>query len=430
MARGPVGVVVGLLVMLIWTAPSGAQTGPLDDLTEPIEETVEDTVDSVNGTVGNTVESVEDTGEAVTGAAGGGGGGLSDAVGDAGDATGDGGALSGAVSDAAGGGDADTGSGTVSPGKTARAEQRGDRNARGQEALSGSPEAGARGAQMARVAAEAGAGFPYGAAAYIPLLVRLTNDANNDDSYSDAEAALHPDADVSFQIRLENAGSSELAVLAMRDTSPTPMVTDDDGTCSSRLVGIRIAPGESMTCRFTAGGFAPAEGQRVVTVIEFDAAVTAHPMITGTVADTTLVATGTENVLGQVIRKALASTGGRVILLSGIAIGLFATGSALNGLANRQRRTVHNSAASRPGRIRSPGVPTGRFESPLAGRSLSRRGRHRRRSRYASRRHHSMGVAARGSAGERARSRRRRRRRSAMASVERRRPGVRLRRRE
>jgi hypothetical protein len=425
MARRMVGVVVGLLVMLIWTAPSGAQTVALDDLTDPIEDTVEDTVDSVGGAVDETVESVEDTGEAVTDAAGGSVGGASDAVGDA---AGDGSALSGAVSGAAGGGDADTGSGTASPGKTARAEQRGDRNARGQEALSGSREGSARGAQMARVAAEAGAGFPYGAAAYIPLLVQLTNDANNDDSYSDAEAALHPDVDVSFQIRLENAGSGELAVLAMRDTSPTPMVTDDDGTCSSRLVGIRIAPGESMTCRFTAGGFAPAEGQRVVTVIEFDAAVTAHPMITGTVADTTLVATGTENVLGRVIRQALASTGGRIVLLSGVAIGLFATGSALNGLANRQRRTAHNSAASRAGRIRSPGVPTGRFESPLAD-SPSGRGHIRRRSRYASRRHHSMGVAAREAAGDRARSRSRRRRRTAMGSGECR-PGVSPRRRE
>jgi hypothetical protein len=370
--------VVALVGVLAWMlAPMAVQADPLDDLTDPIEDTVDKTTDTVDKTVNDAVGTAEGTGEAVTGAAGGGGGGggASGVLDGAGDATGDGGSIGGGGSDVTVSGGASGGSGASSLGRTA--EQRGDRAARGQREVPGSREGGARAAQIARVAAEATAGFPSGAAAYIPLLVRVTNDANDDGSYSDAEAAPLPDADVPFQIRLENAGSSELAILALRDTS-LPMETADDAPCS-RLVHMRLASGESTTCRFTVNGFAPAEGQRVVTIFEVDAAVTNQPSIVGTVADTTLVTAGSGNVLGEVIRRALAGTGAQIVLLSYIVVGFLVAGSALIGLANGRGLTVRFPAT--PQAVWTRSSPRGhrlRLGVQRAGRAASGRRRPQR----------------------------------------------------
>jgi hypothetical protein len=353
--------VVGVVAVLAWMPPLAVQADPLDDLTDPIEETVDNTVNTVDQTVNDAVATTEDTGEAVTDTAGGGGGGTSGVLDGAGDATGDGGSVGGAGSDVVGSGGASGGSGTSSLGTTA--EQRGDRAARGQRELRGPRESGVRAAQLARVAAEATAGFPSGAAAYIPLLVRVTNDANDDGSYSDAEAAPLPAADVPFQIRLENAGYSELAILAFRDTSPTPMETADDAPCA-RLVHIRLAPGASTTCRFTADGFAPDEGQRVVALFEVDAAATNQPSIVGTVADTTLITVGSGNVLGEVIRRTLAETGAQIVLLSRIAAGLVAVGAALIAVSSRHGASADGPIPDPLRTNRAPRVRRGRSRPP------------------------------------------------------------------
>jgi hypothetical protein len=212
---------------------------------------------------------------------------------------------------------------------------------------------------------------------YVPLLVRLTNDADGDGSYSTSEAAPMPGADVPLQVRLENAGSNELAILAIRDAFPTSIGTGDDAACHG-LAGTRLAPGESTVCRFTATEFAPPEGERVVTVLEVDVAETTDPSAVGTVTDTTVITTG-GSVLGLVIRRGLdvlATTGAHIAILMVGAVGLAAAGALFIRLSKRQRR-VPDRGFARPSRAPSLAVA----RPGHRGGHDSRRGRGRGRGR-------------------------------------------------
>jgi len=329
------------------TPGAGAQIPPVDDVTDPIEETVEQvegvveqTVDDGVQTIEDTKESTEQTTEAVTGTTDP----ISHTVGvKAGDEAG---AATGTMGQSS--------SGASSPGET-EPRGRGSGRSRTQGSPHGAAGAGVASARVTRVVSETG-GASYGALVYVPLLVRLTNDADGDGSYSTSEAAPMPGADVPLQVRLENAGSNELAILAIRDASPTPIRTGDDAACRD-LAGIRLAPGESTVCRFTATKFAPPEGERVVTVLEVDVAETTDPSAVGTVTDTTVITTG-GSVLGLVIRRGLdvlATTGAHIAILMASAVGLAAAGALFIRLAKRQRR-VPDRGFGRPSRAPSLAV--------------------------------------------------------------------------
>ncbi|MGH2545505.1 MAG: hypothetical protein ACRDHJ_01340 [Actinomycetota bacterium] len=323
---------VAVLAVFGGTPGAGAQIPPVDDVTDPIEETVEQveevveqTVDDGKQTIQDTIEdtkgSTEQTTEAVTGTTDP----ISDTVGGKDGA----GAATGTMGQSSGG--------SSSPAAT-EPRGRGSGRSRTQGSPHGTAGAGVASARVTRVVSKTG-GASSGALVYVPLLVRLTNDADGDGSYSTSEAAPMPGADVPLQVRLENAGSNELAILAIRDASPTPIRTGDDAACRD-LAGIRLAPGESTVCRFTATEFAPPEGERVVTVLEIDVADTTDPSAVGTVTDTTVITTG-GSVLGLIIRRGLdvlATTGAHIAILMSFAVGLAAAGALLIRLANSQRR--------------------------------------------------------------------------------------------
>jgi hypothetical protein len=355
---------VAVLAVFGGTPGAGAQIPPVDDVTDTVEETaeqveevVEETVDDGEQTIEDTIESTEQTTEAVTGTADP----ISHTVGgNAEDGT-------GAATDTMG----QSSGGSSSPGAT---EPRGGGS--GRSRTQGSPHgtagAGVASARVTRVVSETG-GASYGALVYVPLLVRLTNDADGDGSYSTSEAAPMPGADVPLQVRLENAGSNELAILAIRDASPTPIRTGDDAACRD-LAGIRLAPGESTVCRFTATEFAPPEGERVVTVLEVDVAETTDPSAVGTVTDTTVITTG-GSVLGLVIRRgldALATTGAHIAILMAGAVGLAAAGVLFIRLAKRQR-PVPDRGFGRPSR--APSLAVARLGHRRGHDPLRRRGR-------------------------------------------------------
>jgi hypothetical protein len=359
---------VAVLAVFGGTPGAGAQIPPVDDVTDTVEETaeqleevVEQTVDDGEQTIEDTIESTEQTTEAVTGTADP----ISHTVGgNAEDGT-------GAATDTMG----QSSGGSSSPGAT---EPRGRRS--GRSRTQGSPHgtagAGVASARVTRVVSETG-GASSGALVYVPLLVRLTNDADGDGSYSTSEAAPMPGADVPLQVRLENAGSNELAILAIRDASPTPIRAGDDAACRD-LAGIRLAPGESTVCRFTATEFAPPEGERVVTVLEVDVAETTDPSAVGTVTDTTVITTG-GSVLGLFIRRgldALATTGAHIAILMAGAVGLAAAGALFIRMAKSQRPVPDRGAARSS---RAPSLAVARLGHRGGHDPLRRRGRGRGR---------------------------------------------------
>ena len=340
MARFVLVTVLGVFVTLGTVPGAGAQLPPIDDVTDPLEEAVEDTVEAVETTVGTATGTVGGTGGGETG------GGETDAVEETTDAAG---SVTSSATDSASGTGATSGSvsgddgGGSSSGTSDRLRERGHAGARSQRA----PNEGRAREPSARVAATRQEFFST-TLTFVPLLVQLTNDANRDGSYSDVEAAPVPDGDVLFQVRLENTGSNELAILAIRNASAVGR--GDDDACGD-LAGIRLAPGESTACRFTMTAFAPPKGERAVTVFEVDAADMADPSTTGTVTDTTVIKTENASVLGFFVRRGLdflATTGARIPLLLAATIALAVAGALLIALGNRrralQRATVRSTA--------------------------------------------------------------------------------------
>jgi hypothetical protein len=342
MTRLVLGVLLSGVATLGAMPQAAAQIDQIDEATDALQETTDQVEEAVGQTTGGSVESVESAGGDVNDAVGGASGDLSNAVQEtAANATGSAGSATDAVSDTAGDAGATTGgpssdeatkAGQLSAGNV---NQSPGRDASGSR-IKSAPARASGSARMARVLGASGEG--WSGAIYVPLLVRLTNDADGDGAFSDAETARRQDEDVPFQVRLENVGSSELAILAVRHVSPTPTGMEEDAACRD-LAGIRLGPGESTTCRFTVSGLTPPIGERVVRLFEVDAVDATDPSTTGTVVDTTVIRTG-GSVLGEFVRRglaALATTGARIMLLLAVAAVLVGIGGSFVLLGNRRR---------------------------------------------------------------------------------------------
>jgi hypothetical protein len=316
-----VGLVPGARAQIPQIPPLDDVTGPIQDTVDQVGDAVDQVGDAVDQTVGDAVETVEGTVSGVP---------APDQVGSAATGAGgtDGGTAAGTLS-GAGGGDA----GGSSPGSEST-RRRGSR-ARTDRSPSGRPN-DAGGFRLARVMSAAGPAsvMPL---FYVPLMVRLTNDADGDGAYAESESAPRPGADIPFQLRLENAGPNELTILGIRDASSHP--SGPSVVCGD-LIGTRLATDQSVVCRFTVEGLAPTDGQRRVAVVEVDAAETADPSATGTITDTSVIRTEEVGVLGEVVRGVLgtlATTGTRIGLLAALAVGLAAAGVWMLRSGNRRR---------------------------------------------------------------------------------------------
>jgi hypothetical protein len=356
MARLVLGAVLSVVGTIGAMPQAAAQIDQIDEVTDAVQETTDQVGKAAGQANGELHETVESAGDGLNDGAGGAVGGASDAVGGAvggasdavqetsGSVTGPAGSATGNVSDTAGdaggtsggsSGDTVTGAGRLSPGTTPQSRGGDGSGSRIESATARAPGS----PRMVRVLSASGEG--WSGAVYVPLLVRLTNDADHDGAYSDSETARSQDEDVPFQVTLENVGLSELAILAVRDVSPTPTGVEADASCRD-LAGIRLGPGESNTCRFTVAGLTPPKGERVVQLFEVDAVDTTDPSRTGTVVDTTVIRTG-GSVLGEFVRRglgldALATTGARIMILLALAAVLAAIGGPFVLLGNRRRR--------------------------------------------------------------------------------------------
>jgi hypothetical protein len=372
--------VVTALVVLAMTAGvsgAGAQIPPIDLPTDPVEETVDEVVDVVDEATEVVTETAQTVGQAAGQAAAAGQvtGGGSGPAGSVGGVQGGGGVLNpGSLSSSTSepqsseGGGATQGAGSPPTGGASGGKARGGGQAKGRpgagtEAARGTGVVGGP-AQLSRVMLETVA-----PAAYIPLLVQLTNDADGDGTYSDSEAAPFPRTDVPFQLRLQNDGVHALTITAIRDASPTPIASSVPTTCTE-LVGTALAPGQSTVCRFTAAEFAPPLGERSVIVYEVDVVEASDAALAGTVTDTALVTTGESGVLGVFVRRGLdglATTGANIGLLMTLALALAVTGALCVARANR--RTGSRSIVSR----QAPAFLLSGAHAPRPGSTANRR---------------------------------------------------------
>lgn len=358
--HGFAGVVV-MVLMFIGVPTAYAQIPPLDDVTDQIEDAVDETVDTVGENLGEAVEEISAGVEQTGSGAGnvGSAGGVTDAT------------SSGSTSSTGGDGSGGDGAAIAKEGP-AGSDRRSPSDGRGSAERSRS-EVGA--ARMAGPLAEATAAVST--AAYIPVQVRLINDADGDGSYRDAESAPRPGADVPLRVLLENVGPGELDIAAVRHATSGPSANEP--VCPD-LAGFRLVPGGSAGCGFTVEGLAPDPGVRVVAVVEVDVVETADPSAGRTVTDASVVRTEAVGVLGAVARRALdslASTGGRIGLLVVLSVGLGMSGVWMlrvgNGHGRRIPSTTNGLAPRRVAAQRSPRRRP-RLRPILTGHAAVRRG--------------------------------------------------------
>jgi hypothetical protein len=396
MARLVLGTVLGVVAAFGAMPPTAAQIDQIDEVTDSLEETTDQVGEVAGQEAEGALDTVESTGDSVNSAVGGSSGGSAGTVQEtAGNVTSQGGSVTGTVSDSVGDSGVTSGgaSGDTVNGATGQSRGKGASRSRIEPAAGTGPGS----VRMVRALGESGEG--WSGAVYVPLIVRLTNDADGDGSFSDAETAGRPDQDVPFQVQLQNVGSNELAILAVRNASPTPNGVEEDSSCRD-LTGIRLSPGESTTCRFTVGGVAPPAGERVVRLFEVDAVDTTDPSTTGTVVDTTVIRTG-GSVLGEFFRRglnALATTGARIAVLLVGAVGLAGVGGFLVLLGNRRGQPDLAAGRWDSGNPSLPG-PGLRSRAPLDHRRRGSRTGHGRGSDAFLRHEHRLGLAKRSPSG-------------------------------
>jgi hypothetical protein len=333
------------LLALLFVAGRPASVGAQVPLPPPIEDTVEEVVHTVEESV-ETVEEVVHTAEASveteekivqtaedvpqstapaveekTVSAGAGGGGPS-VVKPGGSTNGD------HVQVAGGSGrrtDPGAGEDVSSPGSAHGRLEGAARAPRGEAAVPGLPEE-----FVALVAA--------------PVKVVKTNDANADASYSDAETTSTPGSDVSFDMSVINEGTETVSIIRTSDFFPGPSGVADREVCRS-LVGRTLAPGESVSCRFTLNGYAPSWGESKVNTVSLHllAGNGGDPSMLRTLfaTDASTVRTGGTGVLGLVVEgpgRGLAGTGAAVWRWGAAAVLLGAVGTGFLRLSRARVR--------------------------------------------------------------------------------------------
>jgi hypothetical protein len=327
MWRTALVVSIGLVAALGWASGALAQIN-LEDPIEVVDETqktIKDTLDGTVDQVQDTVDQVQDAGGDVVGGAAANAGGSAGSVQEA---------VSGSAPQPSGGsgGSSDAGSpeaGSISGGGGTEAGAIRSQRARG---ASGQRKSEARGGSSA------GARLQRTLASldnlvYVPLAVRLSNDADGDGVYSEVET-VEGDGPVTFQVVLANTAISELEVQRIREVSTT---NGQSRAVCRQLEGQRLAPEESLSCRFTIPTSVHA-GQRLVKLVEVDVIDMADPTAMSTVTDISVVEGPAEGTLGLFIRRGaetLATTGARLGPLLLIAAVLASVGALLIRLGSR-----------------------------------------------------------------------------------------------
>jgi hypothetical protein len=186
----------------------------------------------------------------------------------------------------------------------------------------------------------------------LAILVDAVNDADGDGIYSDAEIAPAPSANVSFKALITNIGSVNFEIATVTHsynggTGPA------QGEVCGELVGIMLAPGESLACAFPIQGYSPAQGQSLVNTVTaagFEVGKGARRGASD--SDTSAVDTLLANaeVLGVAIKRNLAFTGTDAARLVALALLLLAAGGAFLSLARiRTRRPAMPLPSESPG---------------------------------------------------------------------------------
>jgi hypothetical protein len=174
----------------------------------------------------------------------------------------------------------------------------------------------------------------------LAILVDAVNDADGDGIFSDAEFAPASGANVNFKALITNIGSVNFEIATVTHsynggTGPA------QGEVCGELVGIMLAPGESLACAFPIPDYSPAQGESLVNTVtaagfEVGKGARRGASDSDTSAVDTLLASA--EVLGVAIKRNLAFTGTDAARLLALALVLLAAGGGFLSLARIRTR--------------------------------------------------------------------------------------------
>lgn len=176
----------------------------------------------------------------------------------------------------------------------------------------------------------------------LAILVDAVNDANGDGIFSDKEIASKPGADVTFKALVTNIGAVNFEIATVTHSYNGGMGAAPGEVCGE-LVGIMLAPGESLACAFPAAGYSPARGESLVNTVtaagfEVGKGARRGASDSDTSAVDTLLAG--DEVLAVAIKRNLAFTGTDAARLAALALVLLAAGGGFLSLARTRSRRL------------------------------------------------------------------------------------------
>jgi hypothetical protein len=187
-----------------------------------------------------------------------------------------------------------------------------------------------------------------GAQPSLAILVDAMNDADGDGIFSDNESAPTPRSDVAFKALITNIGSTNFEIAGLTHSySGAP----SQGKVCAELVGIMLAPGESLACSFPVADYAPPPGDSVVNTLMAAAFEVGKGARRGASdSDTTTVGTvlAGDEVLAVAIKRNLAFTGTEAARLLALALVLLASGGGLISLARARARRPASRRQAEP----------------------------------------------------------------------------------
>jgi len=184
------------------------------------------------------------------------------------------------------------------------------------------------------------AAFLGGSQPALAILVDALNDADGDGVFSDAENAPAPRADVNFKALITNIGSTNFEIAGVSHTYSGAGGPAQGKVCGE-LVGIMLAPGESLACSFPVPDYSPARGESLVNTLMAAAFEVGKGARRGASdSDSTsveTVVTGDE-VLAVAIKRNLAFTGTEAARLVALGLLFLAVGGGLISMARARSR--------------------------------------------------------------------------------------------
>ena len=174
----------------------------------------------------------------------------------------------------------------------------------------------------------------------LAILVDAVNDADGDGIYSDAEIAPRPGADVSFKALITNIGAVNFEIANVTN-SYNEGAGAAQGTVCGELVGIMLAPGESLACAFPVPDYSPAKGQTLVnsiTAAGFEVGKKARRGASDSDTSTVDTVLASDEVLAVAVKRNLAFTGTDAARLLAVGLLLLAVGGSFLSLARLRSR--------------------------------------------------------------------------------------------